>query len=74
MRYHFVDQPSMMFAAERQRESVTDRELREEIEFHRSRPAELKGVTTTDQVITDAQQFAFLRRLNQRMRDFWATH
>jgi hypothetical protein len=55
---------------------VTDRDVQDEIEFFRRRKltAPLTGVVTTDRLTTDAQQFAFLRRLNQRMREFWATH
>jgi hypothetical protein len=65
MRYIFADESS-----------VSDRDLREEIEFARRRKLTepLTGVVATDKVTTDAQQFAFLRRLNQKAREFWATH
>jgi hypothetical protein len=66
MRYIFSDKSSA--CAER---LVTDRDLREEVEFARKNSEPKLRVFSTDAAITDRQHFSLLRQLNERMRAFW---
>jgi hypothetical protein len=69
MRYIFCD------TATNASEAVWDRELREEIEFHRRREPEASiRVRVTDVATSPRQEFAALRKLNEVMRKFWAEH
>ena len=52
-------------------QTITDRDLEEELAFHRKREVSTR-VRVTDAVTTPSQEFAALKLLNQKMRDFWA--
>jgi hypothetical protein len=69
MRYIFSDESSACATR-----LVTDRDLREEVEFHQKREPEGSiRVRTTDVATSPRQEFAALRKLNEVMRKFWAT-
>jgi hypothetical protein len=58
---------------DRRREQITDRDIEEELAFHLQREVSTR-VRTADTVTTPAMEFSALKLLNQKMRDFWATH
>jgi hypothetical protein len=68
MRYLFTDESSACATR-----LVTDRDIEQEIQFHRRREVTTK-VRVADQVTLPAQEFSALKLLNQKLRDFWATH
>ena len=49
---------------------VTDSDVRDEIEFARTREVSTR-VRVTDTVRTPAMEFSALKLLNQKMRAFW---
>jgi hypothetical protein len=55
---------------DRRREQVTDRDIEEELAFHRKRQVSTK-VRTTDTLTTPAMEFSALKLLNEKMRTFW---
>ncbi len=65
LRYLFADESSAHATR-----LITDRDLREEIEFYRKREASTT-VRTADTVTTPAMEFSALKLLNQKMRAFW---
>ena len=68
MRYIFCDSPT------NSSDAVWDREISEEIAFHRKRePEPSTKVRVTDQARSSWQEFAALKLLNQKMKEFWAT-